>query len=376
MFSMFFGSGNLVFPLVVGYLSQGHYFMAAFGILLTGVLVPFLGILAMFLFNGNQYDFFVRLGRPATFWIPLLCLSIMGPFGVLARCITVAHGSFLSLLPNTPLWVFSICACAVLFMLAIKENRIVSTLGSILTPLLIVSLTAIVGFSIASVDLPSIAESKGAALESFNHGIFQGYQTMDLLAAFFFSVFVIRHLQNHRQIQENPQQSLPIFLKASCIGAGLLGIIYFFLVLMGAIYAPHLVSTPPQEMLAVIANQALGPIGAPILCITVILACLTTAVVLVSLYANFLRKEICKDRISHKPALITTLAIAFGVSTLEFSGIAQIIGPILTVCYPAFIMLAVLSIFQKLWGWRALRAPTALVLLLKLSSELLVFLKV
>jgi len=60
MFSMFFGSGNLVFPLLVGQLSEGHFFIAALGILLTGVLVPFIGILAMFLFKGNQYEFFSK----------------------------------------------------------------------------------------------------------------------------------------------------------------------------------------------------------------------------------------------------------------------------------------------------------------------------
>jgi LIVCS family branched-chain amino acid:cation transporter len=54
MFSMFFGSGNLVFPLLVGQMSSGHYLSATLGILLTGVLVPFLGILAMILFNGDS----------------------------------------------------------------------------------------------------------------------------------------------------------------------------------------------------------------------------------------------------------------------------------------------------------------------------------
>src|SRR5579872_2320269 len=93
MFSMFFGSGNLVFPLVVGQTSEGHFGFAAIGILITGVLVPFLGILAMLLFNGSSKDFFGRLGNPAVFWFPLIALSLMGPFGVLARCITVAHGS-------------------------------------------------------------------------------------------------------------------------------------------------------------------------------------------------------------------------------------------------------------------------------------------
>jgi len=368
MFSMFFGSGNLVFPLVVGQLSQGHYAIGAIGIILTGVLVPFLGILAMFLFDGNQNEFFSRLGKPATFWFPLLAISIMGPFGVLARCITVAHGAFRLIHPGTSLWVFSLLACAAIFLLTIRKNRIVPVLGTILTPLLILSLTAIVCCAVISVDLPIVTSGNGSAWASFKQGIFQGYQTMDLLAAFFFSVFVIKHLKNHKAMQENPAHSLSVFLKASVIGAVLLTTLYCFLVLIGAMYASELGSVPPQEMLGFIAQKTLGPMAVPVVCLIVILACITTAVVLASLFADFLRKEISKERIAPSLSLAATLAIAFLVSTLEFSGIAKIIGPILEICYPALIVLAISSILQKVWGWKSVRGPTAVAFFIKLLS--------
>lgn len=368
IFSMFFGSGNLVFPLVVGQLSEGHYLMAALGILLTGVVVPFLGILAMLLFNGDQHQFFSRLGKPATFLIPLLCLSIMGPFGVQARCMTVAHGAFRMLLPDLPLWLFSAFFSLIVFFLTIRKSKIVPILGSALTPLLLASLAAIVWCSIRSVELPASPLTHGTPWHSFFHGIFQGYQTMDLLAAFFFSAFVIKHLQ--KKTQSNPSSTLPIFLKSSLLGAGLLAAIYFFLVLIGAMYSVQLASIPPEEMLGFVAKQSLGAIATPIVCATVALACLTTAVVLASLYSDFLRKEVFKERIPQWGSLLATVAIAFGVSTLEFAGIAKIIAPILSVCYPAFIVLAVLSIFQKLWGWRQLRIPTAIALSAKFLVDL------
>lgn len=367
MFSMFFGSGNLVFPLVVGQLSEGHYFLAFLGILLTGVLVPFLGILAMLLFNGNSNDFFLRLGKPAVFWFPLLALSLMGPFGVLARCITVAHGAFRLLSPETSLWVFSAISCTVVFLLTIRKNKIVPVLGSVLTPLLLLSLAAIAIFGLISASAPTATD--GLAWESFKQGIFQGYQTMDLLAAFFFSAFVIKHLQDHKKTQDHPEAFLPIFFKASLIGAGLLAVVYGALVLLGAIYAPELSSIPPQEMLGYVAQKALGPWAAPVVCSAVILACVTTAVVLTSLFADFLRKEIAKEKIAPSIALITTLGIAFFVSTLEFSGIAKILSPILETVYPALIVLTVLSISHKLWGWSSLRTPTIMALAMKLLAR-------
>lgn len=367
LFSMFFGSGNLVFPLVVGQMCEGHFTFASIGILLTGVLVPFLGILAMLLFNGSSKDFFGTMGKPATFWFPFIALALMGPFGVLARCITVAHGSFRLLSPDTPLWPFSLAACALIFLLTIRKNRIVPVLGSVLTPLLLLALTAIVFFGLWNTPLPTAAPA--GAWMSFKTGILQGYQTMDLLAAFFFSTFVIRHLQNDPSIQKNPQQTLPIFFKSSLLGAGLLSSIYCSLVLLGSMYAPQLASIPPEEMLGFVANQALGQWGAPIVCVAVMLACLTTAIVLTSLFADFLRKEVSKNQISSWLALSTTLLIAFFTSTLEFSGISKILGPILEVTYPALIVLTILSIFHKLWGWQSIQLPIVVTFALKLLSR-------
>jgi LIVCS family branched-chain amino acid:cation transporter len=361
MFSMFFGSGNLVFPLVVGQASEGHFGLATLGLLLTGVLVPFLGILAILLFNGSANDFFGRLGKPATFWFPLIALSLMGPFGVLARCITVAHGAFRLLLPEMPLWLFSMLSCSLIFILTVRKSKIVPLLGSILTPLLLVSLGAITFFGLRSVDFPPLSTT--GSWESFKTGIFQGYQTMDLLAAFFFSAFVIKHLQEHKTQSEN---SLPIFLKSSLIGAGLLSLIYFGLVLLGTIYAPQLTSIPPQEMLGFIAEASLGSMAAPIICVAVVLACLTTGIVLTSLFADFLRVEVTKAKINNLVAVAVTLSIAFFTSTLEFSGIAKVLGPILEVIYPALIVLTVLSICHKLWGLTTIRVPLAIAFLTKL----------
>jgi LIVCS family branched-chain amino acid:cation transporter len=362
MFSMFFGSGNLVFPLLVGQMSEGHYLLAFFGILLTGVLVPILGILVMLLFNGDQTAFFSRLGKPATFWFPLVALSLMGPFGVLARCIVVGHGAFRLLFPHTALWTFSLISCALIFLLTIRKNRIISLLGLVLTPLLLISLAAIAIFGLCKMDLP--ASQLEGSWTSFKNGIFQGYQTMDLLAAFFFSVFVIKQLK--RKNTDTPRASLPLFLKSSLVGAGLLAAVYFALVLLGSMYAPLLGNVPPQEMLGFIAEQALGPLAAPVVCVAVILACLTTAIVLASLFSDFLKQEIARGQLPTPIALLTTLIIAFCISTLQFSGIMAFIAPILEFTYPALIVMTVVSIFHKLWGFKSVRAPTAIAVLLKL----------
>lgn len=364
LFSMFFGSGNLVFPIVVGELSNGHFSLASLGILITGVLVPFLGVAAMLLYKGDTQSFFGRVGKPATFWFPLIALSLMGPFGVMARCITVAFGSFHQIMPDVSLPIFSLIFAALIFITTWSKSKIVPLLGSILTPILLLSLFAIAFFGIAKGGLPAVTVAEGS-WDAFKNGFFQGYQTMDLLASFFFSTFVIKMLQDSQKDQSK-DRTFPLFLKASCIAGGLLALIYCFLVLLGASYAPLLASVPPEEMLGAIAQQALGSFAAPIVCITVVLACLTTALVLADLFAEFLQSQVLKNKINASSSMLITLGIGFAVSTLEFSGIAKFLAPILETIYPSLILLTLVNIGHKVWQWNFVRLPIVAALLAKL----------
>lgn len=365
LFSMFFGSGNLVFPITVGQESEGHYLLAASGILLTGVIVPFLGVLGMMLYKGDLYSFFSCFGRKGTFMFSFLALALMGPFGVLARCLTVAHGALLLLLPEASLPLTSFLMCLVIYCLAINKNKIVTTLGTVLTPFLLLAIVAIAWFGLSQGNFPepSITSKGWAALKN---GFFQGYQTMDLLAAFFFSQFVIQHLHNQVTPNNGERSLLNQFCKSALIGAAILSAVYFALVLLGWVYSPLLVNVPPQEMLGMIAIESLGPIAAPCVCLAVLFACLTTAIVLTSLFADFLRNEVAKDKVGDKQALLITLGIGFVVSTFDFAGIARFLGPVLENVYPALIALTLVNIANKIFGAKASHWPFTLTLAAKL----------
>lgn len=340
LFSMFFGSGNLVFPLTVGYESQGHYFWGALGIILTGVVVPFLGVLGMMLHKGSLESFFAVLGKKGTLIFSFCLLALMGPFGVLARCLTVAHGALLLLFPSIPLGLTSLLLCVIIFFLTVNENKTVSIIGTFLTPFLLLSIGTIVFFGLQ--ESPTFNETAVSAWPAFSNGFFKGYYIMDLLAAFFFSQFIIQHLF---KITGNDQkQSLAIFFKAALVGAGLLASIYFFLVLLGWYYAPLLQDKPAQEFLGLIAIQSLGNLAGPIVCLAVMFACLTTAIILTTLFANFLKNELFPNRLSFKFSSAITLGIGCAVSILEFEGISKILGPVIEIIYPGLIILTLLNI--------------------------------
>lgn len=366
LFSMFFGSGNLIFPITVGQESEGHYLLAALGILLTGVAVPFLGVFGMMLCKGDLYQFFNSFGRKGTFIFSFLALALMGPFGVLPRCLTVAHGAVLLLIPGASLTATSLILCILIYLLAVNKNKIITTLGTILTPFLLLSIALIAFFGLKESSFPEAQLSSG--WNSLKNGIFQGYQTMDLLAAFFFSNFIIKYLQDKLPADETCSSLLKHFAKASFVGACILSLVYLALVLLGWTYSHELVGVPPQEMLGMIAIKSLGTIAAPLVCLAVLFACLTTAIVLASLFADFLRVDVAQNKISNKLSLVVTLAIGFLVSTFDFAGIAKFLGPVLEAVYPALIALTLFNIANHYFGLRTSHWPFTLTLAAKLFT--------
>lgn len=346
LFSMFFGSGNLVFPLQIGRESGGYLLSAALGLFLTGVLVPAFGTFTIVVFEGSSRDFFQAMGCRAEKWFPLLALSLMGPFGVLARCLTVAQGSFDAVFPGLSPMLFTLGACVVIFILSVGQRRIVTFIGAVLSPLLLLSLVSIVFQGMREAPLLG-DEMYQFNYESFKQGFLQGYQLMDLLAAFFFSAFVIRCIEKEASAVGSCRFSL--FAWAALTGMGLLGMVYATLVVLGGAYHTVLEGVNPEQLLGAIATEVLGPEAGLVVCLCVILTCLTTGIVLAKLFADYLQKELFQEKLGAHVAMFLTLLVAFSVSQLEFSGIAAFIGPALVLLYPALMVMALHLVLVK-WG--------------------------
>jgi branched-chain amino acid:cation transporter, LIVCS family len=352
LFSMFFGSGNLVFPIVVGKESGPHFLFASLGIILTGAVVPLLGAFS---------SFFGPIGKTGTFVFSIIALSLLGPFAVVPRCMTVAHGALQLLIPSASLVQTSFIFFALIFVLTLNRKKVISILGSVLTPLLLLAIAAISLFALKDgVKTPLSLDHIGSFF-AFKNGFFMGYHMMDLLAGFFFSTFVIEHLNS----KKTDGSSLKIFMQSALLGGGLLACVYAILVALGSLYGKSLEGLMPQQMLGHIAMKTLGPFGAPCLCMAVVLACSTTAIVLVSLFSDFLYKEILKEKIPSHYCLLATVTIGFFVSTLGFTGISAVLSPIIEIIYPALIALTLVNIAHKLLGTKNTHWPVTITLATK-----------
>lgn len=374
MFSMFFGSGNLVFPLMIGVKTLDQFHIASIGLMITGVLVPFVGLLSMIYYSGNRQLFFKSLGAPAAFVLTFSMLSLMGPFGVLPRCIIVAHGGVDLVFEGLSAPVFNGVFCAVTAFLAWHKSRIIELIGTFLTPLLLLGIFALIaaGLFLGPTPASSDLTTNGALAE----GLLQGYQTMDLLAAFFFSattvIFIARALTTH----EDKQNLERLSLTACLIGAFLLSLVYLGFVCLGAKYAPVLCQVAPEKLLVVIAEQSLGPLALPLAAIVIALATLTTATILASLFADFLQKDMLQEKIPRWLALIITLIIGYTFSLLGFSDLASWIANALMIAYPALIGYALAKIIAKKTDHKYAREVFWLILLAAIIAKVLAHLGV
>lgn len=346
MFSMFFGSGNLVFPLLTGQITTSHFTVATLGFLVTAVFVPFLGLLGMILYEGNTRDFFGRLGRVPSFILVMMILSLMGPFGVVPRCISVAYGGLNILYPDLSYWGFSLGFCLLITALIWRSNKVVDVIGLLLTPFKLGGLMflMLIGLYYAEPVSASVLSQSQALTKGFT----MGYQTMDLMAAFFFSSTTVHYLKGHLKEGDGQSVLLRLSLMASMIGATILALAYVGFIALGAKYAPELKDTPPESLLAIISLKALGDVALPIVSLTMAVACLATAVILTLLFVEFLHEDVLQNKISEKKAMILTVAMTFGVSLLGFSKICELLGVVLEVSYPALIALAITNILHKM----------------------------
>lgn len=350
LFSMFFGAGNIIFPLIVGRLAGTETPYAILGLGLSAVAFPFLGLIAMMLYGGNIQAFLSRLGK----WPAIACLLILqasqGPFGAMPRLITLMHASVKTYLPM-PLLIFSLVICLAIFVLTIRPQKIIHLLGVVLTPLLLLTL-AILVFA-GWLHAPEAQPVLDTSAHYFGQGLKMGYQTTDLIAALLFATVILPHLS---QGTTDPKVIRRRMTYASLIASGLLMATYIGLCWVSAHHSWTLGEVAPEDLLQRISIQLLGPFGGILSSIAVFLACLTTAISLAAVFSHYLQKDLLRSKLGMGWSLAITLVLTAAIANLGFSGIVKIWGPLLDAIYPALIVLCLVNIGYRLYQVKSIQA--------------------
>jgi LIVCS family branched-chain amino acid:cation transporter len=180
-------------------------------------------------------------------------------------------------------------------------------------------------------------------------GVVEGYNTMDLIASFFFSASVI-HILN--QSGSKISESLSLVLKSSIVGMMILAAVYVGLISLSAHYVGSLDGVPKDQLLAYLSQHILGPNWSILAILAIFLACFSTSVALIIAYTDFLHDEIFKEKQHPYFSILLALAITFIMSMFRLEGITFITAPILQVFYPLLLILIIYNIGKCAWNAR------------------------
>lgn len=360
LFSMFFGAGDLIWPLILGGNAGDKNLFAMLGLLVTGVSLPLLGLIAMMMFKGDYRDFFGQTGKWPGIILVFIIQAILGPFGSIPRLITLSYATLKPYLPmSITLFTFSILASLLVLGFTIKRSKVIQLLGLVLTPILLCCLGCIlvIGF----MNHPSAHSIEWTHTEAFSNGLHVGYNTLDLIAAFIFAPLVLSHFMTEKEDMSSSEGRQEVFgkmLKASLLAAGLLSAMYIGLTYVASFYTQVLpVDHLPEERLSAIAQHLLGSKGAFFACLAVAMACLTTAIPIVSICSDYIQQDLLPMNKGMMLPLMITLTISIAVANMGFIGIANMLSPILNILCPSLIVLSISNIINKMYEIRTRKAP-------------------
>ena len=358
LFAMFFGAGNLIFPVMIGVESGVEQVPATIGFMLTGVLLPMAGMIAAATSSSGVLGIIERISHyPGLVFCWLIFLST----GMLYAIPRTAAASFsMSFQASTgdshlALFIYTLVFFGIAGYLCLNPRNVLDRIGGILTPALLILLAVIIITAVATMSPSEAAPIEKYASTPTLKGVFDGYGTLDAIASFVFGVVIIRAL---RQKGFQPgRQLFGVTALSGVIAAFFLGLVYFGLSMVGS----RVGRLNPDvkdggEGLAFAAQHLFGPAGRVVLGAIAILACLTTAIGLVEASTQFFRGLF--PQISRPVWVVLHVIISLAIANLGLEALVNVIVPVMMFCYPITIMLVVtciLDIFipgHMFWAYR------------------------
>lgn len=352
LFAMFFGAGNLIFPVMIGVNAGTNVVPAIFGFLLTGVVLPVLGMVAAATSSDGITSIADRIAKVPGLIFTIAIFLSTGMLYAIPRVVTVSFEmSFKPLLPldaegNTTYEVLTLLLYSVIFMglvllIVMNPKTLLERIGAWLTPALLLLLAVLIITVITTlVRIPALPTPEYAD-NPLPTGILQGYFTMDAIASLVFGVVIISSLQARGFTTK--RQVFGGTALAGVIAGTILAIIYLGLAMLGT-RVPKEKVTNGADALAFIATQVFGSAGQIIFGLIALLACLTTAAGLVGASTQFFLTLL--PRIGRFPMIMVHIVVSWALANLGLSAILKIVAPINLALYPVAIMIIFISILD------------------------------
>ncbi|MCT8976055.1 branched-chain amino acid transport system II carrier protein [Clostridium sp. CX1] len=343
LFAMFFGAGNLIFPPYLGKAVGASYGTAIIGFLITGVGLPLSGVIACAMINGSFEDMANRVGKTFSVLATIGLILAIGPMLAIPRTAATTfelgvHPIFPSVSPVVSVIVYF----GITLVFVLRPSSLIDNIGKILTPALLVMLAIIIVKGIINPIGPVVATDYKNV---FSSSLLEGYQTMDAMASVIFASMILTSVRSKGY--STPKDVMMMTIKSAGVAVAGLAFVYGGLTYLGSqtttLFPADIART---TLVTEIVRLDLGSIGSVILGLAVGLACLTTAIGLVSTGAEFFSK-LTKGKVSYNVFAIVIALVSGVIATQNVDKIVALAVPVLQILYPIVIVLIIMTLLGK-----------------------------
>ncbi len=353
LFGLFFGAGNLIFPVRMGQMAGVNVLPAIIGFLITGVGLPLLGVAALGISRcEGLYELSGKIApRYGLFFTCLLYLTI-GSFFAIPRCATTSFTVGIeSMLPGDSdlrlwLFLFTVLFFGAALFFSLFPGKILTWVGKILNPLFLIFLCVLIVVALTSSPGWISSAAEGSYADSpFPTGFLEGYNTMDALASLAFGIVVVRAIRDLGVTDARAVAGSTV--RAGVFSCLFMALIYVAVTLVGAL-SRNVFPTAENGgiALAQLAEHHLGKAGLVILAATVTLACLKTSVGLITGCAETFSSLFPRGPKYRVWAVIFSFA-SFLFANLGLDRIISFSIPVLMFLYPLAVTLILLALFGR-----------------------------
>ena len=358
LFGLFFGAGNLIFPVHMGQMAGAKVWPAILGFLVTGVGLPLLGVAALGISRSSGlFELGSRVSKPYSMFFTCLLYLTIGPFFAIPRCANTAFTVGIeNILPEGSnvqlyLFIFSLVFFGLALFFSLRPGKILIWVGKILNPafLLFLAILVVVAMLNPSATVSEVIPEGSYATQSFFTGFLEGYNTMDALASLAFGIVVVRVINGLGIAEPNDVASSTV--KSGIFSCAFMALIYIAITIVGTqSRGAFATSANGGIALAQIAQYYLGNVGLIVLACTVTLACLKTSVGLITSCAETFSGLFAKGP-SYKLWTIIFSLMSFLFANFGLNSIISYSIPVLMFLYPLAITLILLSLCGKFFNY-------------------------
>ena len=357
LFGMFFGAGNLIFPVHLGQMAGSNVIPAIIGFIITAVGIPIFGVAAIGVTHSDGLQTLSgKVGKGYGIFFTCLLYLTIGPLFAIPRCATVSFTTGVSpMLPEAAqplaLLLFSAVFFAFVLFFSLRPGKITVWIGKIINPVFLLFLAVLVIAALlkpgASISDVAPTEPYATKTSAFFSSFIEGYGTMDAIAGLAFGIVVIDVI---RRMGVDNDDAVAVDVLGSGVLTGLLmAVIYVVTILMGTQSRGLFeISDNGGIALTQIAGHYFGGVGQIILAVTITFACLKTSIGLVTSCSETFVK-MTHGKISYKLWAILFTLFSFAVSNVGLSAIIEYSIPVLMLIYPPATALIILAFAGKLF---------------------------